>query len=140
MLCGTAVTGAAAFEDITFKPGKGPRGTIIKVDSGCPNVSLGKPLRAVVGLYHDDAFFWVSGYSTFHEVEIQGKKSKDFRAKIKVGPAHKYTPGTGAQPLPDVKRKPRRGDRLGVQVLCYYRQSAFPQYGSAEKTFRVTKG
>lgn len=123
----------------TFSPKSGPVGTNVKVKGKCGKIGLGKVRSAVVGFYYKDAFSWTSGYSTFHEVTIKGAKAADYAATLKVKPAHKYTPGEGAMPKPDVLRKPKAGDKIFVQTLCYYADSAYPQYKSAKGKFSVTK-
>ncbi len=141
MVGSLGVAPASAAPSISFKPKRGPVGTVVKVTSGCTETGLGKPRLAVVGLHYDDAFSTISGASTFHEVQIEGaRRAKSFTAKIKVKQAHKYTPGTGANPLPEVKRKPKPGDKVYVQVQCYYKLSAYPDYASAGRPFKVTRG
>ena len=111
----------------TISPTSGKVGTIVKAKGKCGNIGLGKILNATVGFYYKDAFSTAAGRETFHEVTIKGKKAKDYTAKLKVGPNHKYTTGSGAAPGPVVKHRPKKGDKLFVQTQCYYADTAYPQ-------------
>ena len=120
-------------------PKSGGVGTKVKVKGKCGHIGLGKALSAVVGLYYKDAFSWTSGYGTFPEVTIKGSTAAQYKATLKVGPAHKYTPGSGAMPKPQVPRKPKAGDKLLVQTLCYEKGSAYPQFKPAKGKFSVAR-
>lgn len=123
----------------TFSPTSGAVGTKVKVKGTCGPVGLGKVIQADVGFYYSDAWSGPSGYETFHEEVLDGRKAVEYSVSLKVGPAHKYMTGDGVTPGPRVLRKPEAGDKLFVQVRCFYAGSAFPEYKAAKKKFSVTK-
>jgi hypothetical protein len=134
----SAIVPAAASEP-TFSPSSGPVGSSVTIVGTCSDEGLGEVIQVVVGFYYSDSFFFVSGHSLFHSRTVSDPAGGEYRARLEVGPAVRYTtagPGPG-QPGDSVLRKPKAGDRLFVEAKCYYEGSAFPTYESADGSFTV---
>lgn len=127
----------------SVKPTSGPVGTTIKVSGTCPDLTAGYDTDATIKLYYPDAFESIGGFSEFHSVDVSATAKGAFSGSIKVGPAHEYTKaGKGpAQPGETLLRKPKAGDTIKVQVVCYQPGiSAYPiSFVAGDRAFSVTR-
>ena len=114
---------------IVVAPGGGPLGAVAVIRGTCPEMFAGAGHAAVrVGFAFSNAFDNRGSLSTFHETAPAIAADGSFTAKLAVGPAVAYTPvGAGpAAPGKEVLRKPKAGDALIVQAICFSKASANP--------------
>lgn len=126
---------------VLLAPAAGPLGTVAVIRGTCTEMYPGAGhIEVRVGFSYSNAFNNRGVLSAFHRVAVPLPANGTFIAKLQVGPAVAYTP-TGAGPAApgvDVLRKPKVGDLLTVQAVCFSKASANPaEFLSPAAKFKI---